>query len=652
MGAERFSWLHLTDFHYGLRGQGSLWPTLREPFLEDLAKLHDQSGPWEAVFFTGDFVQSGSPEQFAQMQNEVLDRLWTRLHELGSGDAVLLAVPGNHDLRRPDPRGDNAAIDTLLNPGSFHSIADKFWDAPDGSYRRVINDAFDAYKNWWGGVPRRPTSEFTEGALPGDFACTLSCGEHRIGVVGLNTTFLQLQGGDYRRQLAWHPQQLQQVCGGAVDDWVKKHNACILLTHQGPDWLTPESEKLGATEIAPAGRFAAHLFGHMHETKISYLKIGGGEAVRQCQGNSVFGMEKYGDPPTMIRTHGYAAGRIEFSDTAGFRVWPRVATSKTGPWRFIPDYENADLLDDQGTRPETVSVRSTTSKLVGLEEGLKAGEDAERLQQGLAEEQPDTYTGRWASSLSNLSVYLGEVGRFAEAVAMAAKAESLWRGLANKQPDTYTDDWAHSLHNLAAHLREINQYEEALKAAQTAERLTRGLAENQPDVYATSWGAALSNLADSFVAVGRFDEALSVAKAALKQMDGLAKRHPRVYRPWLGMAHRVAAEAHFGLNQIEDAASEAQQSIAIWIEIAQDRQNYESPQIAKAFRIFLKCEIAYQRNDTVTTVLAQAFSVLRRPLEMNPRPLRSLMLELVELAKPVSGEAVLQEFLLSLKAGS
>src|ERR1700722_7839732 len=129
---------------------------------------------------------------------------------------------------------------------------------------------------------QRPKSGLTSGILPGDFAYTLSCGHRRIGIVGLNTTFLQLQEGDYERHLVWDARQLHQVSDGAVDDWVKKHQVCLLLTHQGPDWLTPQCASDGEREIAPAGRFAAHLFGHMHQTKIVYLKTGAGEAVRRC----------------------------------------------------------------------------------------------------------------------------------------------------------------------------------------------------------------------------------------------------------------------------------------------------------------------------------------------------------------------------------
>jgi len=172
-------------------------------------------------------------------------------------------------------------------------------------------------------------------------------------------TILQLQGGDYQGKLVWDARQLQAVCGGAVDDWLNRHSLCLLLTHQGPDWLTPEAQQHGASEIAPAGRFAVHLFGHMHEARLEYIRKGGNpDAVRLCQGGSVFGMELFGEPPTLRRSHGYAAGRIDFNKkAASLRIWPRIATNKTGPWRFIPDHENAHLQADQATAPETLKLR-------------------------------------------------------------------------------------------------------------------------------------------------------------------------------------------------------------------------------------------------------------------------------------------------------
>ncbi len=354
MPTTPFSWLHLTDFHFGLNGQKFLWPNLRQPFFEDLAILHDKTGPWQAVLFTGDLVQKGTSNEFRGMQQEVLDELWEKLAELGSGDAVLLAVPGNHDLSRPQKGA--GGIDMLLLPGGFNNIAETFWNNPKSDYRQVINYAFAAYSEWWNDAPHCP-EKLTPGILPGDFACTIPCGKQNIGIVGLNTAFLQLQGGDYQGKLVWDTRQLQAVCDGAVDDWLNRHSICLLLTHQGPDWLTPEAKEHGDSEIAPAGRFVLHLFGHMHETGITYIRTGGNpDAIRLCRGNSVFGMELFGEPPTLQRSHGYSAGRIDFNQgRASLRLWPRIAKNTTGPWRYIPDYDHAHLQDDQGTVPEPLN---------------------------------------------------------------------------------------------------------------------------------------------------------------------------------------------------------------------------------------------------------------------------------------------------------
>ena len=218
---DSFSWLHLTDFHYGLKGQGCLWPNLREPFLESLKSLHEKCGPWNAVLFTGDLVQAGKSEEFREMQANVLDPLWEKLGELGSGNAVLLAIPGNHDLDRPDPKGDNAAADRLLEKDGFEQIKEKFWDLSNQSYRRVISDAFASYGEWWKSAPHRVDNLYS-GILPGDFSATIKRGARRIGIVGLNTTFLQLAGGDYKGRLVWDANQLHRVCHDNVDVWAKE----------------------------------------------------------------------------------------------------------------------------------------------------------------------------------------------------------------------------------------------------------------------------------------------------------------------------------------------------------------------------------------------------------------------------------------------
>ncbi|HVT17618.1 MAG TPA: NACHT domain-containing protein [Thermoanaerobaculia bacterium] len=345
--------MHLTDLHYGLAGQRPLWPNVREAFFADLRKLHKRCGPWQAVLFTGDLVQAGREEEFKSIESEVLARLWKELEALGSGDARLLAVPGNHDLVRPEASRPSAAVRQLLRPGGLAEIAEEFWTDPGSEYRSVIGAALANYDAWWGRTVFRRNAAVTSGILPGDFAATLPASTRRIGVIGLNTTFLQLAAGDYRERLAWDIRQLQSVCTDMAD-WRAGHEACLLLTHQGPDWLDAHSREAYA-EINPAGRFAVHLFGHMHETVVRSTRQGGGKPLRQWQGCSLFGLERFGDPPRQDRRHGYGAGCLEFGTRQTvIRHWPRRAVKDANGWRFVPDEETCVLTSDGGTEPEEI----------------------------------------------------------------------------------------------------------------------------------------------------------------------------------------------------------------------------------------------------------------------------------------------------------
>jgi hypothetical protein len=120
-----------------------------------------------------------------------------------------------------------------------------------------------------------------EGILAGDFAATINVRGHAIGIIGLNSTFLQLASGDYQGRLVWDARQVQAVCGD-IADWTANHDARLLVTHQGPSWLT-ETAQADYPEINPAGRFAAHLFGHVHRNELVELTEAGGGGVRKWQ---------------------------------------------------------------------------------------------------------------------------------------------------------------------------------------------------------------------------------------------------------------------------------------------------------------------------------------------------------------------------------
>jgi predicted MPP superfamily phosphohydrolase len=355
-GKASFAWLHLTDLHFGMPDQKWLWPNMRQAFIDDLERLHKKAGPWDMVLFTGDFVQRGGADEFKKL-NEMLAGLWQHLRMLGS-DPVLLGVPGNHDLVRPRP-ADSTVTALRTGWGDKH-LQQEFWTKPKSSYRKVIQKAFKNYLAWWNAHALPRLDSHRPGLLPGDFSATIEKDAVKLGVVGLNTTFLQLEGGNYDGKLAISPQQFHRACGDDGAAWAREHNLCILLTHQPPHWLTKESREELYGEIALPGRFAAHLFGHMHEPAARSVAQGGAETRREWQGCSLFGLEEWGDGSSeKRRLHGYSAGRVELeADRAFIREWPRKAEPhQAGHLQIVPD-PSFTLEEDEGTRPEQITLTS------------------------------------------------------------------------------------------------------------------------------------------------------------------------------------------------------------------------------------------------------------------------------------------------------
>lgn len=342
-----FSWLHFTDLHNGMKEQSWLWPSVREIFFDDLKKLHEKCGPWDLVLFTGDLTQRGSAEEF-QKVNELLHQLWEHFKKLGSSPQ-LLAVPGNHDLVRPKRK--SAALTVLLQWEKQPEMQEEFWAKKSSPYRKIISRVFKPYTAWWGHQSFRVIN-IHAGLLPGDFSTTIKKDGATLGIVGLNTSFLQLNDNNYKGKLALHTRQFHEACGGDGPAWVKQHHACLLLTHHPPAWLNTTSQRYLNEEIKAHGRFVVHLCGHMHETVGKEIEEVGTEIRIIWQGRSLFGLEYFGGHQDQ-RLHGYTAGRIELRENEGTLLfWPREARLQGGQRNIVPDY-SMNLTDDQHTKPRS-----------------------------------------------------------------------------------------------------------------------------------------------------------------------------------------------------------------------------------------------------------------------------------------------------------
>lgn len=334
-------WLHITDLHCGMGEGRRLWPNVKEQFFEDLAHVHERSGPLDLVLFTGDLTQRGTAKDFTELGEE-LDELWEELAKLGSRPA-LVAVPGNHDLVRPDAK--RAAVKAMRMWHDDKDIRDEFWSAPSCEYRGVVNEAFKEYTAFTARFEAKhpwPTgytmSRGTEGSLPGDLSVSLEKGGVRYLLVGLNSAFLQLDGGDYLGRLDLDTQQLAAVCGRDYPSAIKKHGVALLLTHHPTSWLHRRALESFRDQMAPPGRFFAHLFGHMHQSRAATMLIGGAEALRETQGSSLLGLEAFGDGTTQ-RMHGYSVGGFDIDGEQGeYILWPRAAVKHmAGAYQMVLD---------------------------------------------------------------------------------------------------------------------------------------------------------------------------------------------------------------------------------------------------------------------------------------------------------------------------
>ena len=357
---KSISWLHLTDLHQGMKEQDWLWPTLRDEFYRDLRKMHDKSGPWDLVLFTGDLTQKGSKREFEKLDKTLKD-LWQHLQQLGSLP-ILLVVPGNHDLVRPQK--ESAIVQSIQNWENNQPIRQAFWENERSDYRKAVKKAFAPFMRWWlkwqADQSIRPL-KWQPGLLPGDFSATvISENGLRLGVAGLNSAFLQLSDANYERKLDIHVSQLQTACDGDASKWSKSHDLSLLLTHHPQTWLSHTAEKHFQFEILARDRFIAHLFGHMHENATRNTRIAGGVPRLEYQAASLFGLEYYksNSNQDQERSHGYIAGKIELDGELGvFKIWPRLLVQK-GNRHWEMDRDSSFSLDSDEAYSESFTYQA------------------------------------------------------------------------------------------------------------------------------------------------------------------------------------------------------------------------------------------------------------------------------------------------------
>lgn len=337
------NFLHITDVHHGTTETAQLYGTVRKQFTKDLEGLL-QHGPCDLVLVTGDVAFSGSDDQYAQFDTEVLEPLLAKLSVPGAPPPLVLAVPGNHDLVRVAKTDDK--LGALLSWHEREETREGFWK--DLTWHR---ERFAPYLRWWQRTRARATPgsgllDLKEGKLAGEFCATVERGGVKIAVVGLNTAFLHLNGefgsDDGPKRLALTLDQWTGPFPSSTRllEWLDGHAIRILLTHHPADWLHPHSKQTFESEIAE--HFDLHLCGHVHTAGFDASRRGGSSTACVFKGASLFGVEKL--PNGQQRIHGYAWGRCDAAaDPPTVEMFPRLAYVRQDNTRGLGADHSFDL---------------------------------------------------------------------------------------------------------------------------------------------------------------------------------------------------------------------------------------------------------------------------------------------------------------------
>ncbi|MCY1327618.1 3',5'-cyclic adenosine monophosphate phosphodiesterase CpdA [compost metagenome] len=375
MSELSFRWLHFSDLHFGMEGQAPLWSNLKHHLYDDLPLLFSQSGPWDLVIFSGDIVQTGAAAEFQGATNALIE-LYGKLTALGCFPKFI-SVPGNHDLVRPL----ESDMSTMLL-GDWHNkaaVREEFLNKPSSPYRKTIATSLENYHSWYKNLSSAgiPVLETVDGFLPGDQVGHFEIGEKRVGIVGLNSTWLQLTKNSKAGDLHVDHLQLSRILPEA-EGWCRSNDFNLLVTHHPVEWLGSENLATWRTEIAPPGRFDVHLFGHMHEPLSSSLSIMGSSPITVFQSPSLFGLEHLADQSSK-RIHGYSAGELSATPKGRqLRIWPRTyMVSRAGQGKIVPNHEFS-LLDNVSTNtslPDKVVLGATTAAISPLSQEARVGSE-------------------------------------------------------------------------------------------------------------------------------------------------------------------------------------------------------------------------------------------------------------------------------------
>ena len=266
---DKFSWLHLSDFHFRANGDLFSQEVSTEALLGDLPSRLSSEHPLQFVVVTGDIAFSGKPSQY-DLAAEFFKSLASTL---GLGMDRIFVVPGNHDV---DRSLQDYLYEGVLQKLTNQQAVDEFLGHK--SDRTALLERQSAFRVFQDQLFVDGATTSTDDKLARVRALDLD--GLRICVLELNSAWLSGSKDRAGRLLIGERQMINAL---AVAEKYQPH-LTISLMHHPIDWLS-EFDHLSCTGRLLPRLHISHC-GHLHRHEVSVRLLPGSECLLVAAGSS------------------------------------------------------------------------------------------------------------------------------------------------------------------------------------------------------------------------------------------------------------------------------------------------------------------------------------------------------------------------------
>ena len=267
---DKFSWLHISDFHFRAGGDGFSQDVSCDAVLRDIPMRLNEEYPLEFVVITGDIAFSGQEHEY-----DLASGFFAKLiGALDVGRDRVCIVPGNHDVDRSRQR---YMYDGVLSDLRSQRDVDEFLGRTQE--RAQLLERQSAFYDFKNRLLDGVHIETTEDAL----ACVrfLDVGGFRVSVLELNSAWLSGDKDQAGNLLIGERQIINAL---NLSDQHQPH-LTIALTHHPPDWLAEFDSLSFSRRLVPRLNIFHNGHLHRHDAKV-LLASGRHQCLHSAAGSS------------------------------------------------------------------------------------------------------------------------------------------------------------------------------------------------------------------------------------------------------------------------------------------------------------------------------------------------------------------------------